>query len=295
MIGSILLLQVKSDNTLPTILSCPGGNPIGGTCTTCNTGFQACPSGGCYPLTGYSVVKYCGTDTANVICGACPNGLSATTSSCSVVNSNVLLALTCGDSSSSTSSCFSPQESLTLISGETVPMDQVKIGDQVQVASFDGKMTTFSPVIAIPHPRGNSEKASFVHLTTETGRDIRMTRDHLVMGGVCGVPSTLKEASTLDIGNCLVTVQGEEIITSVISSVSTGISTVVTMDDDKLLVVNGVIASPFASNHLVANAFYNIHRALYQYAPTIVSHPIVAKVMNSFADMIVGGASAVGM
>jgi len=294
--------------TTTTTGGCPAGNvptvTVGGVsifsynittykCDSCTGSTpKACLNGGCYPGDGYTQVGYCAAGSAAATCAYCPSSAQNGNYDCTtgIVTCSPYGTGTSG-TSSSTSSCFSGSESLTLISGETVSMDQVKIGDQVQVASFDGKMTTFSPVIAIPHPRGNSEKASFVHLTTETGRDIRMTGDHLVMSGVCGATvNSLKVASSLKPTDCLMTIAGEEVITTVTSSVSTGVYTVVTAADG-LLVVNGVIASPFASNHLIANALYNVHRALYKFAPVIVSHPTmaitIAKVMQAFGNLMI--------
>jgi len=271
------------------IASCPGGNPVqtGTTlpCTTCSGSTPVpCPNGGCYPGNGYNVITTCYAGSSSATCGYCAAGQSVVTSDCTGTSFN--LVCSSSSSSSTTSSCFSGSETLTLSSGETVPMDQVKIGDQVQVASMDGKTTSFSPVIAIPHPI-NSEKASFIHLTTETGRDVRMTRDHLVMGGVCGATvNSLKEASSLKPTDCLMTISGEEVITTVSSAVSAGVYTVVTASNG-LLVVNGVIASPFASNHHIPNAFYNIHRALYKFAPGVVSHPTVAKVIQAFGNLMI--------
>ena len=37
--------------------------------------------------------------------------------------------------------------------------------------------------------------------------------------------------------------------------------------------VNGIVASPFAMNHMLANMFYNVHRALYAVSPVILGIP----------------------
>ena len=37
--------------------------------------------------------------------------------------------------------------------------------------------------------------------------------------------------------------------------------------------VNGIVASPFAMNHMLANMFYNVHRALYAVSPGILGIP----------------------
>ena len=186
-------------------------------------------------------------------------------------------------SSSTSSGCFSSSETLTLESGATITMDKVQIGDKVMVSSNDGK-TSFSPVIVIPHPL-NFEEAKFVRLTTSSGRDIKMTINHLIMGGKCGSTLSLKESGSLKIGECVATLKGEESIIASVTSYGKGIYTVVTVSDD-YLVVNGIIASPFSSNHLVANSFYSIHRAIYHYAPLVASHSVTAKVVKAFGDVI---------
>ena len=60
-----------------------------------------------------------------------------------------------------------------------------------------------------------------------------------------------------------------------------GVYTIVTDKADDLVVVNGIVASPFAVNHAVANAVYNVHRVLYGVAPKLVV-PMVA-VMSGLA------------
>ena len=264
-------------------MACPGGQPTTGLCLTCGSGFTGCPSGGCYP-TGNTVVDYCGT-APTIKCGSCKPGKSLTLRSC-VIDSNVLYSFICQSSSSSSSGgCFSGSETLSLKSGEIVTMNQVQVGDIVMVASKDRKIS-FSPVIVIPHPV-NADETEFVKLKTESGRDIKMTPIHLVMGGICGNIHSLKEANSLRVNDCVSTIDGEEIITDKTSMLGNGIYTVVTAADE-YLVVNGVLVSPFASNHMVANAFYNIHRAIYEYTPYVASHPVVAKIMKAFGNIIIG-------
>ena len=46
--------------------------------------------------------------------------------------------------------------------------------------------------------------------------------------------------------------------------------------------VNGIIASPFGSNHMIANLFYNIHRVIYSSAPRLLR----SKVLQSANEVI---------
>jgi hypothetical protein len=66
-------------------------------------------------------------------------------------------------------------------------------------------------------------------------------------------------------------VSGEEAVSAVESVQGEGLYTIVTKAE--YLVVNGIIASPFAFNHVAANLFYNIHRFLYVSIPTAVKSP----------------------
>lgn len=66
----------------------------------------------------------------------------------------------------------------------------------------------------------------------------------------------LMRAADLQVGHCLETVTGEESIVSSGSIRGKGLYTVVTTED--YIVVNRVIASPFASNHAIPNTFYKM-------------------------------------
>jgi lysophospholipid acyltransferase (LPLAT)-like uncharacterized protein len=55
------------------------------------------------------------------------------------------------------------------------------------------------------------------------------------------------------------------------------------------IVVNGVVASPFAGNHAIANAFYNIHRVLYTMFPSLMKTEFVRRMVEKFGKISVGG------
>ena len=77
---------------------------------------------------------------------------------------------------------------------------------------------------------------------------------------------TPKEASTLKSGDCVTTVHEEETITKHTTSDVSGIYTGVTMADEYLSCCERIqfVVSPFASNHLITNSFYNIHRVIFK-------------------------------
>jgi len=150
---------------------------------------------------------------------------------------------------------------------------------------MDGAFFGYSPVIAVPHA-ANSIKATFAQISTVSGRDIKMTPDHLVLGGTCVSPS-LVQAGSLKTGDCVQTVSGSETIASVTTVAAEGIYTVVTKHDG-LLIVNGIIASPFAVNHLVANSFYNIVRFVNGVIPSMAKTSIMGQVISAFGEVVTG-------
>lgn len=111
--------------------------------------------------------------------------------------------------------------------------------------------------------------------------------EHLVLSSkTCEASSvSLTYASDVAIGGCLSTVNGLEVVTEVSRSSARGIYTVVTAHKDGLIVVDGVVSSSFAINHMIPNTFYNIHRA--------VSHILgAAEVMRSVTAFAGAVASA---
>jgi len=163
--------------------------------------------------------------------------------------------------------CFSGSESVQLESGASKPLSEVSVGDRVLAASADGK-TLFSPVVAMPHAL-NEAKAVFQHISAASGRDIKLTPLHLIANGACGSGKfSLVQANTVQVGSCLRSVDGEERVVSNEAVQGAGAYSLVTQE--ALVVVNGFVASPFAENHAVGNAYYNIHRALALMAPGLL-------------------------
>jgi hypothetical protein len=58
---------------------------------------------------------------------------------------------------------------------------------------------------------------------------------------------------------------------------------------EQLIVVNGVLASPFAVNHLAANYFYDIYRAIYRRAPALMK----SRAVRGAFDVLLSVLSAV--
>ena len=169
-------------------------------------------------------------------------------------------------------------------------ISEIKIGDIITVATMKGDRAGFSPVVAIPHGKNNQE-AEFTVLLTDTGRDIKMTADHLVMGGSCTEKMSLVQADSLKLNDCILTVSGTAKLASVSRIVSHGIYTVVTQYDG-LLTVNDIAASPFAANHMVANSFYNLVRLVSSFFPSLMKTMLASKVIEIFGDMTTSTVSA---
>jgi hypothetical protein len=124
--------------------------------------------------------------------------------------------------------------------------------------------------VFVPHGP-NKDSALFVHISTAHGRDIKMTKSHILPAGACNTASFLPlvYAKDVKVGDCVMTVSGEERVSAVGVVPGQGLYTIVTKQE--YVVVNGIIASPFATNHMMANLYYNMHRFLYSSAPALLN------------------------
>jgi hypothetical protein len=178
--------------------------------------------------------------------------------------------------------CFAGSETVLLGSGATKAISDVEVGDIVQVVSADGSLK-FSEVVFLPHG-ANTQKASFSELKLASSNSLRATRMHYVLAGACGADAfELTAMKDVAEGSCVQTANGEDEVTGNGLVVDHGIYTVVTKDSSGLVVVNGVRASSFAHNHWLVNNYYNIHRTLYEMAPSLMKNRDVIA-----ANLIVG-------
>ena len=165
-------------------------------------------------------------------------------------------------------------EMVHLASGEHKSLAEVQIGDHILTINAQGEQV-FSPVVYKPYGR-NEHYATFTTITTESGRDLTMTSNHMLPAGACtttAVKSDLLSALPLVaavdviVGNCVQTVSGREQVVSIGKVQGKGIYTVITMEE--LIVVNGIIATPFGGvNPTLANIYYNLYRVMYSVTPT---------------------------
>jgi Hint module len=89
-------------------------------------------------------------------------------------------------------------------------------------------------VVFIPHG-ANKQRAVFTHITTHSGRDIKMTQNHVLPAGTCSMsPSPqsallpLVYASQVSVGDCIMTVAGQERVSAVEKVRGEGVYTIVT-------------------------------------------------------------------
>jgi Hint module len=172
--------------------------------------------------------------------------------------------------------CFAGSETVRLEHGEAKLISAVRAGDIVLSADSDGQ-TFFSEVVFVPHGP-NNQRSLFTHISTAAGSSVKMTASHIIPAGSCGSSASLPlvYASKVRVGDCIMTVSGEETVSAVETVRGEGLYTIVTKAE--YLVVNGIIASPFAFNHVAANLFYNVHRFLYASIPHAVKSPRFSRV-----------------
>jgi hypothetical protein len=159
--------------------------------------------------------------------------------------------------------CFAGTEVVTLENGELRAMYEVKLGDSILSVDARTGLSKYSKVIALPHV-ANADRAQFTRLVTASGKDIKLTADHLIScEATCdsNKQPTLMLASEVTEDMCLVHVEhGFDKVTAVQNVMAhSGIYSVVA--EEEYIVVNGFVASPFAVNHAVSNAYYNVIRA----------------------------------
>jgi len=153
---------------------------------------------------------------------------------------------------------------VTLEDGATKAMADVAVGDRILTVNAKTGAHVYSSVVAVPHGK-NAEKATFAVVTTASGRDVKMTANHMLPAGACETPAALPvvSASSVSEGECVETVSGRERVVSVSTVEGGGIYTVVAMEE--LLVVNGVVVTPYGGvNPALANTYYNLHRLAYK-------------------------------
>lgn len=166
-----------------------------------------------------------------------------------------------------------------------VSIDQVRVGDELLSVDESSGAMSYSPVVAVPHAH-NTLATDFVHLSTDSGRDLKLTSSHLLpfvssckTSTSTAAASTLGQASAVKVGDCLVTEDGVDRVDSIDLVPGKGVYTVVVIN--AYIIVNGIVASPFAINHALGHWYYNLHRTVYRYFPAIWSVSVLASDVHS--------------
>jgi len=222
-------------------------------------------------------VYACTTSACDMTAGTTTCALESSYPSTCTASTEFTGYYTMGYNSISDDACFSGDDTLTLESGEAKRLSEVAIGDKVQTADANGVLS-FSEVVALPHA-ANNKLASFVNVATASGKSVKATKMHLLQQ----CDGSLAYAGSLAVGDCLRTVDGDEAVAAVSMTIAEGIYTAVT--NNEFLVVNGIVASPFAVTHGLTNAYYNVHRLVAKVLPSALKSPLVLA-----ANAFLGGA-----
>jgi hypothetical protein len=192
-------------------------------------------------------------------------------------------------------SCFADTETVQIQgedTGNSVTIGSLRIGDRVYAANSHGNIT-LSDVVAIPHASQDVKNPTyFLHIITREGLSLKVTPDHLLVGGDCDTssyrnhPLPLVKAGSASRGTCLLTQTGLQVVSELTGIWGKSFHTLITMDD--YVVVNGFIASPFSWSHIIGQSFYSIHRYLYNNYPRVYMLDWIARSANIFPDLLSG-------
>lgn len=81
--------------------------------------------------------------------------------------------------------CFPRGEMVRLESGQAMGIERVRVGDRVLAVDVATGASSFANVVSVPHPY-NILPSEYILITTQSGRDLRLTPDHLLPLGPCG-------------------------------------------------------------------------------------------------------------
>ena len=168
--------------------------------------------------------------------------------------------------------CFNGAETVDIEGKGVIPIADVHISDRVKVWTVESGFS-YSDVIFVPHGE-NFVTTDFIHLTTAL-RSLIITPAHLIFAGECSGSPTLIEAWSVKVGMCVLTEIGLDAVLNATTRVGHGVYSIVPYSG--FLVVNGVIASPYAVNHWIVDKYYYIHRILYSLYPSVLDSVIIAE------------------
>ena len=183
--------------------------------------------------------------------------------------------------------CFHGDDTVALEAGGVRKISEVQVGDRILSADRSGGLS-YSDVVFVPHAP-NGRPSAFLELTLASGKTVRPTPRHLLK--LCGDDGALATAASLDPGACLLTADGADVLVSKRPFEAHGAYTAVAMQE--LIVVSGVVASPFAYVHWAPHLYYQAHRWLYSAFPALLHSPAVHRANEYVGEwaMIMGRAN----
>jgi len=168
--------------------------------------------------------------------------------------------------------CFSGDSTIYLEGNITKQMKDAAIGDKILSYSMRENKFVYSPIVAIPHGTNNII-SEFMEIQTSSDKKLKLTPDHLVpIMKSTGTTFDIISAKDISLGDTIISVDGKETVTAVSDFDCEGIYTVVTLEE--FIVVNNIVASPYALFHFLGHLYYSIHKFLYKVNPGIVKHQI---------------------
>jgi len=228
----------------------------------------------------------CGNATTGCVCGLNSEGVQTAGEYCET------FAVLEEEATAAEAICFAGSEMVLLETGASVSIQDVRVGDHVLSANRYGR-TSFSPVISVPHGH-NNVKAIFHEISTTSGYQVRMSPGHMVPAGPCdfdskGIDNTIElplvTALQAEVGFCVYNLEGSiERIVSNRRVRGEGIYSLVTQEE--MVVVGGIVASPFAFSHSVPSAFYDFYRFGYIIVPQLLKSRSFVSAHQIFAEFI---------
>jgi hypothetical protein len=196
-----------------------------------------------------------------------------------------------------TLTCFSADSLIHLKNGTSIPIKSARIGDEILSSSYSGELV-YSPVIALPHPSGNTLRGKMVTLTLqsvgETVTSLTLTKEHLLPicsesdCSLCVDSSALSPLSLLPAAKaqpemCLrSSSHWAKILTVSAPFTSQGMYSVVTLAPYP--VINGIVSSPFGYSHLLPSLYYSVHATFYRLG--LMRYPAVQEALSEINEQM---------
>uniref|UniRef100_A0A6C0B683 Hint domain-containing protein n=1 Tax=viral metagenome TaxID=1070528 RepID=A0A6C0B683_9ZZZZ len=177
--------------------------------------------------------------------------------------------------------CFLGDSVIYLENGETKQIQDAKLGDKILSFNMRKNIYVYSPIIAVAHEK-NKQVADFIDIKTSRKNRVKMTKSHLLpVLQKSAEAFKLITADKVDVGDIIISKDGNDIVESITTIELEGVYTVVTKEE--YIVVDNIVASPFFENfHMLGNIYYSLFRALYNINPNIIKSNMYQK-FNEFS------------